>query len=72
MKVFLESTVECTVDGVGLLEPGAPVEVDVARFELYHKVSPALANFPNHITVTYDTDAEIPAVESSEEAGEVN
>lgn len=56
MKVFLKSDVECTVDGVGLLEPGKEVEVDVPTFMMYHKVTPGQANFPNFVTVTYATD----------------
>lgn len=55
MKVYLKSDVECTVDGVGLLEPGKEVAVDVPTFELYHHVSPARANFPRTVTVIYDT-----------------
>lgn len=67
MKVFLESTIECTVDGVGLLEPGKPVEVDSDLFRMYHKVSPAQANFPKSVTVTYDTDTEQAEDEQEEE-----
>lgn len=70
MKVLLESSVECTIDGVGLLEPGKAVEVDVPLFMMYHRVTPAEANFPNHIKVVYDTDAG--AVGASESAEEVN
>lgn len=68
MKVFLESSVECTVDGVGLLEPGKPVEVNPELFRMYHQVNPAQANFPNSITVTYDTaDTEEAEDEQEEE-----
>jgi hypothetical protein len=56
MKVYLKSDVECTVDGVGLLEPGKEVEVDVPTFQLYHGVTASQANFPRTITVIYDTD----------------
>jgi hypothetical protein len=63
MKVYLKSEVECTVDGVGLLEPGEEVEVDVATFELFHGVTPAQANFPRSVTVIYDTADDEPAVE---------
>lgn len=66
MKVYLKSDVECTVDGVGLLEPGKLVEVDVVTFELYHKVMPSKANFPKTVTVIYDTDRDSSAVESSD------
>lgn len=64
MKVFLksESAVECTIDGVGLLEPGQTVEVDLDTFEMYHHKTPAQANFPGYIQVTYDTDSEAPPV----------
>lgn len=55
MKVYLKSDVECTVDGVGLLKPGEEVEVDLDDFEMYHHTTPAEANFPNTVTVTYDT-----------------
>lgn len=67
MKVYLKSDVECTVDGVGLLEPGKLVEVDVVTFELYHKVMPTKANFPKTVTVIYDTDRDSSAVESSDD-----
>jgi hypothetical protein len=63
MKVYLKSEVECTVDGVGLLEPGKEVAVDVPTFELFHKVTPAQANFPKSVTVIYDTADDEPAVE---------
>jgi len=56
MKVFLESDVECTVDGVGLLMPGKPVEVNLEQFKIYHGKEPGQANFPKSITVIYDTD----------------
>lgn len=65
MKVFLksESAVECTIDGVGLLEPGQTVEVDLDQFEMYHHKTPAQANFPDFIKVSYDTDRETAPVE---------
>jgi hypothetical protein len=58
MKIFLESTVECTVDGVGLLEPGKPVEVDAEVFRTFHGVRPAEANFPRTVQVYFDTEVE--------------
>lgn len=66
MKIYLESDVECTVDGVGLLEPGKPVEVDPEIFRIFHKVRPADANFPRSVRVYFDTEG----VEGEEE--EVN
>lgn len=51
MKVFFESDRECTIDGVGLLKPGEPVEVDPALFYAYHGVQPGEANLPAHIKV---------------------
>lgn len=72
MKIYLESTVECTVDGVGLLEPGKPVEVFPEYFRLFHNVRPADAKFPPSVKVIFDTErpeAE-EAVEDEEE--EVN
>ena len=69
MKVFLESSIECTVDGVGLLEPGKPVEVNPELFRMYHQVNPAQANFPKTITVTYDT-ADQEEVEEAEDEQE--
>lgn len=56
MKIYLESTVECTVDGVGLLEPGKPVEVNPEVFQVFHNVRPADANFPPSVKVIFDTD----------------
>lgn len=56
MKVYLVSSVECTIDGVGLLEPGKPVEVIPEYFQLFHKISPAEAKFPRSVTVFYDTE----------------
>lgn len=58
MKIYLESDVECTIDGVGLLEPGKPVEVNSDLFQLFHNVRPAEANFPNHVHITYDVAEE--------------
>lgn len=54
MKILFESDRECTIDGVGLLEPGEAVEVDPVLFELAHGVSPAQASFPYFIKVVYD------------------
>ena len=56
MKIYLESDVECTVDGVGLLEPGKPVEVDSETFQTFHKVRPADAKFPRTVKVIFDTE----------------
>jgi len=75
MKIYLESAVECTVDGVGLLEPGKPVEVNPELFQLFHKVRPADAKFPPAVRVVMDTERaeteevrteEAPAVEEAE------
>ena len=66
MKIYLESDVECTIDGVGLLEPGKPVEVVPEYFRLFHNVRPADANFPRSVRVIFDTER----TESTEE--EVN
>lgn len=53
MKVLFASDRECTIDGVGLLVPGEPVEVDPEVFKLVHGITPAQANFPTFIKVTY-------------------
>lgn len=55
MKIFIESAVQCTVDGVGLLEPGIPVEVDPARFKVFHGKLPSQANFPNTVYLWHET-----------------
>jgi hypothetical protein len=69
MKIYLESELECTVDGVGLLEPGKPVEVNPEYFRLFHGVRPAEANFPHWVKVIYDTDrAEAPKEAEVDEA----
>lgn len=60
MKIYLESDVECTVDGVGLLEPGKPVEVFPENFMTFHHVRPAEANFPRTVRVIFDTDRPAP------------
>lgn len=65
MKIYVESEVECTVDGVGLLEPGKPVQVDPGYFRLFHGVDPSKANFPRTVKVYVD-------VTEAEEAEEVN
>lgn len=67
MKIYLESDVECTVDGVGLLEPGKQVEVDPDYFQIFHKVRPADAKFPPSVRVVFDT-----GVEDETEEEEVN
>lgn len=66
MKIYLESTVECTVDGVGLLEPGKPVEVFPEYFRLFHNVRPADANFPPSVKVIFDTDRQEVEAEEAE------
>lgn len=66
MKIYLESEVECTVDGVGLLEPGKPVEVNPVYFGLFHNVRPANANFPPSVKVIFDTERAEEAKESEE------
>lgn len=78
MKVFLksESAVPVAIDGVGILEPNEEVEVDPAEFRRYHNISPAQANFPAFITVTYDTDEDSapvgPASSDAENIGSGN
>lgn len=59
MKIYLESDVECTVDGVGLLEPGKPVEVNTDYFQLFHGVRPADAKFPRSVRVIVDTESDV-------------
>ncbi len=54
MKILFESDRECTIDGVGLLAPGEPVEIDPILFEAYHRVSPIKANLPPFVRVTVD------------------
>lgn len=68
MKIYLESTVECTVDGVGLLEPGKPVEVDPQLFQVFHKVRPADAKFPPSVQVVIDTERAEESTDSSEDS----
>lgn len=58
MKCYFESDRECTIDGVGLLKPGIPVEVDPALFFIYHGVHPDEANLPDYISVTFDVARE--------------
>ena len=58
MKIYLESDVECTVDGVGLLEPGKSVEVDPDYFQIFHGVRPTEAKFPRTVHVVVDTERE--------------
>lgn len=70
MKIYLESTVECTIDGVGLLEPGKPVEVNPEYFRLFHNARLAEANFPRSVKVTFDTERVTASEEAEEE--EVN
>lgn len=59
MKIYLESEVECTVDGVGLLEPGKPVEVNPEYFRIFHNVRPADAKFPRTVHVYVDVTEEV-------------
>lgn len=72
MKILFESDRECTIDGVGLLEPGKPVEVDPVVWSNYHPNPPLDANLPKHIRVWVETEAEKKGKkkESSEEGGE--
>lgn len=56
MKVFFESDREVTIDGVGLLEPEIPVEVDPTLFFMYHGVKPGEANLPDFINVSVDVN----------------
>lgn len=56
MKIYVESTVECTIDGVGLLEPGKPVEVNPEFFQIFHGVRPTEAKFPPSVRVVVDTE----------------
>lgn len=61
MKVLFESDRECTLDTVGLLEPGIPVEGDASAFENHFGYSPAKANLPSFVKVTYVLDDPAPA-----------
>lgn len=54
MKILFESDRECTIDGVGLLEPGKPVEVDPALFFTYHQLKPGEVQLPYWLKVTVD------------------
>lgn len=56
MAIFLESDREVAIDGVGLLEPGNPVEVDVNTFKAFHGVHPKDANFPHFIKLVDDEE----------------
>jgi hypothetical protein len=58
MRVLLQSDRECTIDGVGLLVPNIPTSVESDAFEVVHGYTPAQANFPYFITVTYDLSAD--------------
>lgn len=58
MKIFFESDRECTVDGVGLLPPGQPVEVDPSLFVQYHGISPTEAKLPDWLKVYADKSTE--------------
>lgn len=62
MKILFESDRECTIDGVGLLKPGEPVEVNSDLFFTYHGVKPINAVTPHFIKKTVDL--------SDEEGGE--
>lgn len=55
MAIFLESDREVTINGVGLLMPGEPVEVDEYMFEEFNGVPVTEANFPSFITVKDDS-----------------
>lgn len=56
MKFLLESDREVTVDGVGLLKAGEPVEVNPTLFSVFHGKKLAEAKFPSFIMVTIDLD----------------
>ena len=58
MKVLFESDRECQIDGVGILKPGEPLEVDSELFQTYHGVLPAQANLPTFVKVTYEVLSE--------------
>lgn len=63
MKILFESDRECTIDGVGLLEPGVPVEINSETFQTYHRVKPLNSNLPSFIHKVVETE---PAVEGGE------
>lgn len=52
MKILFESDRECTIDGVGLLVPGVPVEVDPDLFFMYHNAKPIEAATPIFVKKT--------------------
>lgn len=52
MKVLFESDRECQVDGVGVLKPGEPIEVDQEFFKGFHGIYPLQANMPSFVTIT--------------------
>lgn len=54
LKILFESDRECTVDAVGLLEPGKPVEVDPIAFELRHGYKPTQANLPSFVKISVE------------------
>jgi hypothetical protein len=58
MKILFESDRECTIDGVGLLEPGSPVEVDPVTFQSAHGYLPTKALLPYFVSVLVDMDDE--------------
>lgn len=55
MKILFESDRECTIDGVGVLKPHEPVEVNSSVFFEFHGVDPIRANTPHFITKIVDT-----------------
>jgi len=59
MKITIESDREVTIDGVGLLEPTTPAVVSEEEFRMKHGYSPAEANFPSYVQVTYDTTEDV-------------
>ena len=59
MKILFESDRECTIDGVGLLKPNEPVEVDPTVFFQFHGVRPTEANLPSFIRITVDVSGEV-------------
>lgn len=66
MKILFVSDRECTVDGVGLLKPGEPVEVDPVVFENAQGFRPAQANFPYFVKVTFDVSEDTVKAEGGE------
>lgn len=74
MKILFESDRECTIDGVGLLEPGKPVEVDPVLWRNYHPLPVLESNLPAFVKAWVESTAEAEKKtkkkESTEEGGE--